>query len=380
MIQRDEKEVFRPETIASFEGKAVTITHPTEFVSPQNWSQLAKGMLQNVRRGEGAQKDDLIADLLITDATAIFLVKSGLREVSCGYEAEYEQTGEGKGIQTNIIGNHLALVEQGRAGSAYAINDHKGKGNKMSFKDKVKAIFAKAQDEAMKMAEDEEKKPEEKKAQDDMGYGMDELVKMCKDLGEKVSSMAEKMGSKDAKEDMPEEKAKDDEIGAKEIEAKDDDQGLEDRLKTLEASVAKIMEAMSPKDEKADEEESKDAKEDEESEDDAENLMTGDTASRAEILSPGIEITKDVKAKALKAAYATKDGKIVIDSLSGGKPKFDSANVVDTLFIAASELLKAKRTKELAGTKHVRDSEKTDAGFMTAEKLNEINQKFYNKN
>ena len=64
-----------------------------------------------------------------------------MREVSCGYDADYEQTSPGKGKQSNIIGNHLALVDQGRAGHAYAIQDHKG-AKKMDFK-KMFALFAK---------------------------------------------------------------------------------------------------------------------------------------------------------------------------------------------------------------------------------------------
>jgi len=390
LIQRDEKEVFSPKTIASFEGKAVTITHPTAFVGPDNWSQLAKGVLQNVRRGEGDQKDDLIADLLITDASAIFLVKNGLREVSCGYEADYTQTDEGRGIQTNIIGNHLALVEQGRAGSSYAINDHKGKGTTMGLKDKIKAIFAKAQDEAMKMAEDEGfgGKKEEKKdepAKDAYGQGMDELVKICKDLGEKVDGLASKMAPKDEKK--PEEKEEPAKDAPKEddrpFEQKKDDSkdeggmeaSLEDRLKKIEACLPKIMEALSMS---ADE----DIQEGEgEAEDDDfdETTMTGDTASRAEILAPGIKLTKDVKKNALQAAYKTKEGQKVIDALTGGKPAFDSAEKVETLFVAASELLKVSRNKELSKTKDAQDvtTVAPSSGAVTAEKLNEINAKFW---
>ena len=96
-IDRPEKEVFRPETLASFEGKPITVTHPEEFVNPENWKQLAVGTMQNVRRGEGDFKDSLIADLLITDRVAIELVKNGLREVSCGYTADYEQEEPGIG-------------------------------------------------------------------------------------------------------------------------------------------------------------------------------------------------------------------------------------------------------------------------------------------
>lgn len=383
VINRSEKEVFSPETIASFEGKPITITHPTEFVSPKNWSQLAKGVLQNVRRGEGDQKNDLIADLLITDDVAINLVKAGLREVSCGYEAEYIQTEEGKGIQTNIIGNHLALVEQGRAGSAYAINDHKRKGDSMTLKEKIKNIFAKAQDEAMKMAEDEagkeppkeEKKPEAK----DEGMGAyDELVKMVKDLGEKIGAMSSK----------PKDEAGNPAAGEK-VEKKADDEvppeagsSMEDRMKKLEAAVAQLLE-MKAGDADLQAEGTDADKECEDADKEDESAKTGDTASRAEILAPGIEITKNVKVEALKAAYATKDGKKVIHSLTGDKaPAFDSAEKVETLFIAASELLKQSRSSDFSKTKthDFQSSTETPKGAMTAERMNEINTKFYKQN
>ena len=74
IVQRNSEEVFRPETIASFEGKPVTITHPPDFVEPKNWAELTKGILQNIRRGTGIAENDLVADLLITDKEAISLV------------------------------------------------------------------------------------------------------------------------------------------------------------------------------------------------------------------------------------------------------------------------------------------------------------------
>jgi len=371
IINRTENEVFNKKTMASFEGKPITITHPTEFVTPENWSRLAKGVIQNVRRGEGDQKNDLIADLLITDIIAINLVKNGLREVSCGYEANYIQEGEGEGRQTRIIGNHLALVDQGRAGSSYAINDHKGKViEKMKLTDKIKAIFAKAQDEAMKVAADEapvEKKEEEKskdalKEESPSLSAYDELVKMCDALAEKVKSMGE---SKDVekKEDPKKEDAKDEEVNA----------SLEDRLKALEASVAKLLEHESV---------AADKKEDLESEDEdfEESTMTGDAISRIEILAPGMNTNvKNAKAKALKTAYSTDEGKKVIDALTGGKPTFDSAE----LFMAASEVLKAKRSSDFSKTKQSSLTQDTESspfkGAVTPEKMNEINEKFWKK-
>jgi hypothetical protein len=101
--------------------------------------------------------------LLITTEKGIELVKAGLREVSCGYDAQYEQIEKGKGRQRDIIGNHVALVTKGRAGSRCTIQDNKpcigcgkctcGKDNtittkeefnKMKAKDLFKRIFPKS--------------------------------------------------------------------------------------------------------------------------------------------------------------------------------------------------------------------------------------------
>ena len=54
-------------------------------------------------------------------------IESGAkREVSAGYECEYVERG-GKYYQTNIRGNHVALVQQGRAGKTVCIKDEQPK-------------------------------------------------------------------------------------------------------------------------------------------------------------------------------------------------------------------------------------------------------------
>lgn len=398
-IFRSDKEVFRPETMASFEGKALTIRHPDDWVGPDNWKELAKGTMQNIRRGAGDQKDDLIADLLITDAMAIGLVKNGLREVSCGYECDYEQHDEelGMAVQKNIIGNHLALVDQGRAGPEYAITDHKGDKN-MSYKDRIKAIFGKAQDDALKVADEVEKtsktKDEEGKKDKVGAEVFDELVKMVGDIGEKLEAM-KKDQANGAQGTVEKKEGKADDEEEDKEKSKDDESGIEERLKVCEAAIEKILSKMGDeydeeedKDKEEDEEEDKDKEEDEEEEDDdfENSSMVGDSAevlSRAEILAPGLKKSKDLVVKALKTCYGTKEGKKVIDSLTGGKPTFDSKQKVQTLFIAASEILKAGRQEEFSKTKRkVQDGEDFKSSFhdtsaMTAEKINEINSKFY---
>lgn len=123
-VYRMAEDLFAPAAMASFEGKPVTIDHPDEDVTPANWRELAKGHAQNLRRGEGAEADLLLADLLITDADAIAAIRDdGVREISCGYDAEYAAVATGVGRQTRIIGNHIALVDAGRCGPRCAIRD-----------------------------------------------------------------------------------------------------------------------------------------------------------------------------------------------------------------------------------------------------------------
>lgn len=129
VVSRSPEQVFHPATLASFEGMSLTILHPedadgnVQFVTPANWRELAVGHTQNVRRGEGSQSDLMLADLIIKDEYAIQLIEDGLREVSCGYDAEYDQTEPGKAEQVEITGNHVAFVPKGRAGSRCAIGD-----------------------------------------------------------------------------------------------------------------------------------------------------------------------------------------------------------------------------------------------------------------
>lgn len=400
-IMREEAEVFRPETLASFEGKPVTITHPEEFVNPSNWKELSVGTMHNIRRGEGDYLDSTLADLLVTDQMAIGLVKNGLREVSCGYEADYEQDEPGYGYQKNIIGNHLAMVDQGRAGSSYAINDHKGV-NKMTLKERLKKLKAKFADAEKEMQDameemkdaDGEQTPQDPSsgkpamAKDEEMY--DELKKSCDALAKQIDAL---MGAKDADEEKPAPKKKDKEDAPADDEDMEDDDMMDDdepasmesRMKKLEAAVAKLLESKAGDEDM----ESEDADEEMEDDDFDESSMVGDSAggsdiaSRAEILAPGIEITKNVKQKALKAAYATKDGRQIIKSLSGGKePAWDKKEKIDSLFIAASEVMKATRVNDNAKTKRaagVRDSSGKDGAgrVVTADDLNAINAKHF---
>lgn len=126
-VLRDEATVFDRAAVQSFIGKPVTDNHPAEPVNASNWRDHARGTVM------GALKDGeyLTFDLLLTDAEAIAKVDAGKRELSNGYSAELEfgQFTAADGTvcdarQKRITGgNHVALVDRGRAGPDCAIKD-----------------------------------------------------------------------------------------------------------------------------------------------------------------------------------------------------------------------------------------------------------------
>lgn len=125
-VLRDDAVVFDTNSARSFIGKPVTDDHPTEAVTSENWREHARGTVMGaIRDGEY-----LAFDLLLTDAAAISKVEKGKRELSNGYSADLEfgsfTAADGtvcQARQTSIAGNHVALVDKGRAGAACAIKD-----------------------------------------------------------------------------------------------------------------------------------------------------------------------------------------------------------------------------------------------------------------
>lgn len=126
---RHPDDVKDAKSVASFIQVPITDEHPTEGrVTPENVRKLQVGNVGDTVRVDG---DLLVADLVIRDKDAIAKVRGddgpAKRELSCGYQAEViEESGTYNGEkydhrQTNIVGNHIALVRAGRAGSEVRI-------------------------------------------------------------------------------------------------------------------------------------------------------------------------------------------------------------------------------------------------------------------
>jgi hypothetical protein len=122
-VYRPATEVFDIRSLASFEGKPVTNEHPDEDVTPENYQRYSCGHVQNVHAGDGEDSNKVLADLYITDPVLIKLIEKGKREISCGYYAEEKKDSTGKIYQTRIRGNHVAVVQNGRAGNKVCIRD-----------------------------------------------------------------------------------------------------------------------------------------------------------------------------------------------------------------------------------------------------------------
>lgn len=125
-VYRDASEVFAVDSVRSFVGRPITNDHPAEPVSAANWRDHARGTVMGAMR----DGDYLAFDLVLMDAAAIKAVESGKRELSNGYQCALDwtpgTTPDGQHYdarQVGIRGNHVALVDAGRAGPNCAIKD-----------------------------------------------------------------------------------------------------------------------------------------------------------------------------------------------------------------------------------------------------------------
>lgn len=347
-ITRDADEVFHPDTLASCEGKSVTIGHPPEFVNAKNVRDLEVGSMMNLRRGDGIDADLMVADLLIKRQDGIDAVlKEGVEQVSLGYDADYQQVSPGRGVQRGILVNHVALVPRGRCGPRCEIGDEDTvmpttPAKKPSWLDSLKALVkdaeaAESETEAEKEARLKKEKEEEEAAErKKTGDALSLILQKLTTLDEEVKELKK---AQSGDEETPEEKEAREK---REKEKKETDDAVAAAAEAQSNGVLSDQDVL---------------------------IYTGDSAglipARAEILAPGIKLptfdsakasTKDTAAhlcacqrRALAAAHKTDDGKAVL------APLVDAATVdfdkmppmaVNAIFTSAAESM---RTKNNAG-------------------------------
>ncbi|MGH1604144.1 DUF2213 domain-containing protein [Yersinia proxima] len=353
LVERTEDEVFRPETLASFEGMTFTVSHPIEDVTPDNWGRYAAGHIQNVRRGTGDQSDLMIADIVVKKAEAIkVILEDGVDQISAGYDAEYQQTARGKARQYDIIANHVALVPTGRAGKRCSIGDSKRMTMNNTWFAKlrraIKTKDAAAMEEAMESAPTE--------LTSDEGTG-----ELPKAINITINPQ----------QPLPKQEPELDAI------ATTDSGDIETRVAAMETTLAAILEKLgSTTDSDPDEEEEG-------------RRITSDAAyhqdvvSRAEWIVPGIKLPEGGKLASFKrtvldAAFKTTEGEKLLKGIVGDKPDFAKMPKLslDAAFIAASEIAKGRNNIQL---NHRTTDSSTPNRRPTAADLNKQNAAFWAK-
>lgn len=412
-ITRGPDVLLSPGTIASYEGKPITIDHPDEEVRPDNWRKLAVGQVRNVRPGDGTDSDKLMADLLIMDQFAINEVRNGLREVSCGYDADYEDDGGGRGRQVSITGNHLALVQRGRCGPVCSIGDSEMRTRDEAPSSKLpswmrRAIghfrtgdedsFVRELQGAPRVAELDGDPPDDKSVVINLnlsgGGAVDPAAAAGIDDG--VPDPAAAAAAAGAGDPLSQILAK---LGT-----------IEQRLTVLEGGGAAAADASEEADEDGDGVPKKDDEDDGDPTKDSDDLdegetddrMTNDAASiaaefadtraRAEILSPGIKLPTLDAAKPRKVTQDTMcalrrralgglaDGNrdLVAPLLRGLDLKRGTCDQVRTAFIGASELVKTRNdSRQFIPPRQVRDAGSQD-GIPPIKAINAKASAFWN--
>lgn len=136
------EEVFNQESLDSLKGKPIIITHDAGLIDKDN---VAKEQIGTILTAGYRDGDNVRAEIVIHDTDR--MKKSGFKELSCGYNLDLDETpGEYKGqpydaIQRNIRYNHLALVENARAGEQARLNiDSRDKKTKTGGKEPMAKI------------------------------------------------------------------------------------------------------------------------------------------------------------------------------------------------------------------------------------------------
>ena len=109
----------------SFDGVPVTNDHPPVMLTDKNAREYTVGSLQGMPKRDD---DHLRGRLAIYDGDTIEAIHQGRRQVSLGYTCDlieepgtHPQYGDYDAKQTNIRGNHVAVVDTARAGSTACV-------------------------------------------------------------------------------------------------------------------------------------------------------------------------------------------------------------------------------------------------------------------
>jgi hypothetical protein len=127
-LLRSREEVFDGESVQSFNGLPLTNNHPPQMIDASNVKHYMVGISRdNTAEDKGRLKNDL----RVMDGETLSDIEGGKQGVSCGYNMTIlwtpgadPQRGAYDGVQTEIRGNHIAIVDEARGGPDMRIRLH----------------------------------------------------------------------------------------------------------------------------------------------------------------------------------------------------------------------------------------------------------------
>lgn len=340
---RTAEHVFADAALESFSMVPVTDDHPARMVDAENIRDLQRGHLGSDVRPEGSH---VVADMLITDPSLIEKIKSGKTELSCGYEAvvldESGTTDEGvpyQAVQTQITGNHVAVVDQARGGpTCRLLFDAVGVPSQTPENTNMKV--KKTKDGKLMLGEREFEVP------DEVAAAFEAMKNKVEEQGAKLSELSAEGDAKD--EDMEE---SEDASDNKDMEKDADEEKMEskDSAKLLAKMQAKI------------------------------DVLEGQLAQSSTKIDARVNLVAN--AREILGADTKTDGvgdlalkKAVVASVMPAlKPKVDaskSADYVDAMYEAALEQHRSRidHTEELMALTH-QAAQRGDAGDVDLDAL-----------
>ncbi len=127
-LLRSREEVFDGESVQSFNGLPLTNNHPPQMIDASNVKRYMVGISRDDTKED---KGRLKNDLRVMDGETLSDIEGGKQAVSCGYNMTILWTsgvdlqyGAYDGIQTEIRGNHIAIVDEARGGIELRLQLH----------------------------------------------------------------------------------------------------------------------------------------------------------------------------------------------------------------------------------------------------------------
>lgn len=111
--------ILEKQFYTSLIGKPLVNDHPDVDVNSDNYKEHIKGTIIKAY----SDGENLIADIVVYDTETQQLIMNGKREVSMSVRGTLTKIDDNNYIKNPVSFNHLALVDKGRAGSEYRIND-----------------------------------------------------------------------------------------------------------------------------------------------------------------------------------------------------------------------------------------------------------------